>query len=90
MMSAFVTLDAYREAAMRQAEYEALPDGTVYGRVSALRGVWANAPTLAACREELREALEGWLRQRLADDLDLPEIDGAVPMIGTTLCPWHV
>jgi predicted RNase H-like HicB family nuclease len=88
-MQTFVTLDEYQEAAMRQAEYEALPDGAIYGRVPALQGVWASAPTLAACREELREVLEGWLRLRLAENLDLPEIDGATPIISTDLCPWH-
>lgn len=88
-MSAFVTLDDYQEAAMRQAEYETLADGTIFARVPALRGVWANAPTREACREELREVLEGWIRLRLASDLDLPEIDGAAPIISTTLCPWH-
>jgi predicted RNase H-like HicB family nuclease len=88
-MSAFVTLDEYQEAALRQAEYETLADGTIYARIPALRGVWANAPTLAACRDELREVLEGWLRLRLADDLDLPEIDGMTPIISTNLCPWH-
>jgi predicted RNase H-like HicB family nuclease len=88
-MSAFVTLDEYQEAALRQAEYETLADGTIYGKIAALRGVWAKAPTLAACRDELREVLEGWLRLRLAHDLDLPEIDGVVPIISTNLCPWH-
>jgi predicted RNase H-like HicB family nuclease len=88
-MPAFVTLDEYQEAAMRQAEYETLADGTCFGRIPALRGVWANAPTLEACHAELREVLEGWMRLRLADDLGLPDIDGISPIISTNLCPWH-
>lgn len=88
-MQTFVALDEYRDAALRQAEYEALPDGTIYGRIPALQGVWANAPTLEACREELREVLEGWMRLRLADDLALPDIGGLTPIISTALCPWH-
>ena len=88
-MQAFVTLDEYQAAAMSQAAYETLPDGTITGRVSDFQEVWANAPTLEACREELRAVLEAWMRQRLADDLDLPEINGLTPMISTSFCPWH-
>ena len=84
-----MTLEEYQEAAMRQAAYETMPDGTVSGSIAALQGVWANAPTLEACREELRDVLEGWMLQRLTDDLDLPEIDGVMPMVSTTFCPWH-
>jgi len=88
-MQTFVTLDDYRDAALGRAEYEALPDGTVFGRTPALQGIWASAPTLEACRVELREVLEGWMRQHLADDLELPDIDGLTPIISTALCPWH-
>ncbi|HLV98371.1 MAG TPA: hypothetical protein VKT82_06795 [Ktedonobacterales bacterium] len=88
-MQAFVTLEEYQAAAMTQAVYETLPEGTISGRVSGLQEVWASAPTLEACREELRAVLDGWLRQRLADDLDLPEINGLTPMISTSFCPWH-
>ncbi len=88
-MPAYVTLDEYRDAALRQAQYETLPDGTISGRVPALQGVWASAPTMEACQEELRDVLEGWMRQRLANDLALPDLDGISPIIGTALCPWH-
>ncbi len=88
-MQTLVTLEDYQEAAMRRAEYKTLPDGTISGSISALQGVWANAPTLEACQAELRDVLEGWLLQRLTDDLDMPEIDGVMPMVSTTFCPWH-
>jgi hypothetical protein len=88
-MHVFVTLHEYQAAAMRQAIYETLPDGTISGRVSGLQEIWANAPTLEACREELHAVLAGWMRQRLADDLDLPEINGLTPIISTAFCPWH-
>jgi len=89
-MQNFVTLDHYQAAVMRQATYETMPDGTISGRIAGFQGVWANAPTLEACREELREVLESWMRLRIANDLDLPELDGVSPIIGTSLCPWHV
>ncbi|MBI5728794.1 MAG: type II toxin-antitoxin system HicB family antitoxin [Candidatus Magasanikbacteria bacterium] len=43
------------------AQYKLLKDGTYFGEISALKGVWANADTLEECREELREVLEAWL-----------------------------
>jgi predicted RNase H-like HicB family nuclease len=46
-------------APMRRAKYEILPaDGSYQGKIPGLDGVWANAPTLEACRDELRSALE--------------------------------
>jgi len=47
--------------AMRQAHYEIQEDdGSFYGGIPALPGVWANAQTLEACRQELESVLEGW------------------------------
>ena len=46
---------------LKRAEYKILEDGTYFGEIPRLRGVWANAKTLEECRQELYEALEGWL-----------------------------
>jgi len=55
-------LTAYINAAMRKAHYEILPDNEGYfGKIEVLQGVWANADSLEACREELREVLEEWI-----------------------------
>ena len=55
-------LTAYIKAAMRKAHYEILPDNEGYfGKIEVLQGVWANADSLEACREELREVLEEWI-----------------------------
>jgi predicted RNase H-like HicB family nuclease len=40
------------------------------------RGVWANAKTLKACREELESVLEGWVLVSIADHSAIPDIDG--------------
>ena len=32
-----------------------------FGKIPWLQGVWANADTLEACRDELREVLEEWI-----------------------------
>jgi predicted RNase H-like HicB family nuclease len=47
---------------MHHAHYELLPDNEgFYGEVENLPGVWAQAPTLETCREELQNVLEGWI-----------------------------
>ena len=61
---------------MRRARYEILPDRTFYGEVSGFAGVYANAPTLEACREQLQEVLEGWIVLGLRMGHKLPEVDG--------------
>ena len=70
-------LTDYIRAAMRKAKYEILEDdGTFYGEIPGFQGVYANAPTLEACREELKEVLEGWILLRTAEHLSLPIVDG--------------
>ena len=70
-------LTRYIQAAMARAKYEILEDdGTFYGSIPGIRGVWANAPTLEACRAELEEVLEDWLLLSIADHSAIPEIDG--------------
>lgn len=54
-------LTEYIYAAMRQAKYEILSDDTFYGEIPGFRGVYANAETLEACREQLQDVLEGWI-----------------------------
>ena len=69
-------LTDYINAALRHARYEILSDdGSYYGETPELPAVWANAETLEACREELREALENWITLGLAMQHKLPPID---------------
>ena len=59
-------LTNYIKAAMRQARYEILPDdGTYYGEIPRFDGVYANAKSLEACRDELEEVLEEWILFRV-------------------------
>jgi predicted RNase H-like HicB family nuclease len=70
-------LTAYIQAAMRHAHYEILEDdGSFYGEIPDLQGVWANAPTLEECREELQSALEDWIALGLRLGHTLPIVDG--------------
>ncbi len=54
-------LTKYIAKAMHKARYELLEDGTFYGEIPECEGVWGNANTLEACREDLQDALEGWI-----------------------------
>ena len=69
-------LTSYIRAAMRLAKYEILEDHTYYGEISGFQGVWANAETLEACREELQSALEDWLILGLRMGHELPVVAG--------------
>ena len=70
-------LTLYINAAMRKAHYEILKESEDYiGKIPGLQGVWADADTLEACREELREVLEEWIILGLKMGHHIPVIDG--------------
>ena len=70
-------LSDYLRAAFHRAHYEILSDdGTFYGEIEGFEGVYANAETLEACREELAEVLEEWLLFRVSRGLSLPTVNG--------------
>lgn len=69
-------LTSYIREAMRLAEYEKLEDNTYYGEIPGFNGVWANADSLDACREELQSALEDWLLLGLRMRHELPVVAG--------------
>ena len=70
-------LTDYLRAALHHARYEILPDDdTFYGEIEGFIGIYANAQTLEACREELAEVLEEWLLFRVSRGLSLPTVDG--------------
>jgi len=69
-------LTNYIRTAMQKATYELLEDGTFYGEIPECQGVWANAATLEVCREDLQDALEGWIILGLRLGHTLPILDG--------------
>jgi len=70
-------LTDYIRAAMHHATYEIIKDDRpFYGEIAACPGVWANASTLEACRDELEEVLEGWIILGLRLNHPLPVVDG--------------
>ena len=78
-------LTEYVSAAMALARYEILPeDKTYYGEIPGFAGVYADADTLEACREQLREVLEEWLLLRVSRNLPVPEVSGISLVIRET------
>ena len=43
---------------LNQAQYKIIEDGSYFGEIPGLQGVWASEKTLEECRETLREVLE--------------------------------
>ena len=65
----------YIEEALRRARYEIIDDEEpYYGEIAELKGVWATGKTLEACRENLRNVVEGWLLISLKKDLPIPKL----------------
>jgi predicted RNase H-like HicB family nuclease len=70
-------ISQYLSAALGNARCEILPDDrSYYGEILGFEGAYANAPTLEACRGELREVLEEWVLFRVSRNLPLPVVDG--------------
>jgi predicted RNase H-like HicB family nuclease len=68
-------LASYIDQAMELAVYEIVEDeGTYWGEIPGLQGVWAHHQTLEGCRRELKEALSDWLALRLRLGLMIPVI----------------
>jgi predicted RNase H-like HicB family nuclease len=79
-------LTTYLKAAMKKARYEILQDdNTFYGEIPGFDGVYANAKTLEACRDELEEVLEEWILFRVSRNLRLPQVNGIALKIKETV-----
>ncbi len=66
----------YLDTAIKKAEYKKLEDGTWFGEIPKLRGVWANGKSVEECRNELLEVLEEWLLLKIKDNDPIPKIAG--------------
>ena len=73
----FTMIRQYIDAAMHKARYEIIEDdGSYYGEIPGFQGVYANASTLEACRDELEEVLEEWLLFSFQRRLPVPVLEG--------------
>lgn len=75
-MSVQFVLSDYLTAALEQAEYDKLDDGTFAGRIPACVGVLAFGPSLKECERELQSVLEDWLLVGLKLGHALPVVAG--------------
>jgi len=57
---------------LSRAKYKMLEDGSYFGEIPRLKGVWGNGDSLESCREDLRETLEEWLILKLQDGDKIP------------------
>ena len=69
-------LTTYIEAALEQARYDKLEDGSFAGEIPRLKGVIAFARTLRQCEHELHSTLEDWLLVGLRLGHKLPVLAG--------------
>jgi predicted RNase H-like HicB family nuclease len=67
-------LTRYIHEAMKKARYKSLENGTCFGEIQGLAGVWANESTPDDCREVLQEVLEEWLVLKIRDHDPIPRI----------------
>jgi predicted RNase H-like HicB family nuclease len=66
------------DLALEQAVYEIIEDdGTYWGEISGLQGVWGRHTPLEGCRRELREALSDRIALRLRLGLQIPILAGS-------------
>lgn len=66
----------YIQAALLQAEYDTLEDGSYVATVPGLQGVIAVGDTLEECRMDLIEVIEEWIVARLQWGYSIPSIGG--------------
>ncbi len=55
------------QEAMKRARYKILEDGTYFGEIPGLPGIWASERNLDTCRTVLQEVLEEWLILKIRD-----------------------
>lgn len=65
-------LSEYISKKLKEAKYKLLKDGSYFGSIPGLKGVWANAKHLEDCRKELESALGDWILFTLKDGGILP------------------
>lgn len=67
-------LTRYIREAMKRARFKTLDDGTCFGEIPGLTGVWSNETDVEACRVVLQEVLEEWLILKIRDNDPIPRL----------------
>jgi predicted RNase H-like HicB family nuclease len=70
-------LNRFIQAGLHDAKYDWMEEENAYfATIDGLLGVWATAPTVEACREELIENLEEWVLFNLTHRIEIPHKGG--------------
>jgi len=70
------TYSQFFAAALDHAVYEKTEDGDYFASIPGFAGLWATGKTVEKAREDLIEALEGWLEVTVKTGHRVPEIGG--------------
>ena len=70
------TVVQYMEAAMREASYEKMEDGSWFASIPELPGLWATGATVEEARKELFDALGGWIEVHSKAGNRVPDVKG--------------
>ncbi len=62
----------YIEKKLKLVKYKLLQDGSYFGEIKGVQGVWANAKNLEDCRKELKEVLEDWFLLKISSKEKVP------------------
>ena len=65
----------YVQECLNRAHYEIIEDeDPYYGEIAELQGIWAVGKSLEECRQNLREAVEGWILVSVKTGLPIPKM----------------
>ncbi len=65
-------LTEFIEKKLKTARYKLLKDGSYFGEIPGIKGVWANDKNLEDCRKELKGVLEDWLLLKVRERENIP------------------
>jgi len=73
----FKLLEDYIDAALKNARYEKIDNGTkVYAELRGFPGAWADGKTRDEAAKTLRQVLKGWIELQLERRQPLPRLKG--------------
>ena len=76
-MRSFKLLEDYIDAALKNARYEKIDNGTkVYAELRGFPGAWADGKTRDEATKTLRQVLKGWIELQLERGQPLPRLRG--------------
>lgn len=72
LLLCFCMFSTFIAKKMALARYKLLKDGSYFGEIPGVKGVWANGKSLEGCRQELQEVLEDWVLLKIRSHETVP------------------